>query len=184
MNKIRLAILTLSLLIIAGGCATVPEKKESRTVLGSQVQEAITIFKSKDPSIKTFFEDSYGYAVIPKIFKGAFWIGGAYGNGEVFEKDAMVGYCSMSQATLGFSFGGEFFREIIFFRDKEDVDKFKYGNFAFAAQASGIILSSGAAAKVDYKDGMAVFVMTDFGLMIDASLGGQKFKYVSKELVE
>lgn len=33
----------------------------------------------------------------------------------------MVGYCRMSQATLGFSFGGEYFREIIFFRDKEDL---------------------------------------------------------------
>jgi lipid-binding SYLF domain-containing protein len=96
----------------------------------------------------------------------------------------MVGYCSLSQASIGFSFGGEFFREIIFFRDKRDLDKFKSGNFSFAAQISGIILTSGAAAKADYKDGMAVFVLADFGLMVDASLGGQGFKYVPLELVE
>jgi len=28
---------------------------------------------------------------------------------------------------------------------------------------------------------MAVFMMADKGLMVDASLGGQKFKYVSAE---
>jgi lipid-binding SYLF domain-containing protein len=88
----------------------------------------------------------------------------------------------MSQATLGFSFGGEFFREIIFFRDKEDLDKFRSGEFTFSAQATGVALTSGAAAKADYKAGMAVFVMTDAGLMVDASLGGQKFKYVPDSL--
>jgi len=86
----------------------------------------------------------------------------------------------MSQATLGFSFGGEFFREIIFFRSKPDLDKFRTGEFAFSAQASGVAITAGAAAKADYKDGMAVFVMTDKGLMLDISLGGQKFNYLPK----
>jgi hypothetical protein len=35
----------------------------------------------------------------------------------------------------------------------------------------------GASAKADYKDGMAVFIMADRGLMVDASVGGQKFQF-------
>jgi len=66
----------------------------------------------------------------------------------------------MTQGTLGFSFGGEFFREIIFFRDKPDLDKFKAEEFVFTAQASALAISAGVAAKADYKDGMAVFIMT------------------------
>ena len=93
-------------------------------------------------------------------------------------------YCSISQATLGFSFGGEYFSEIIFFRDKDDMDKFKSGNYTFAAQVTGVALSTGASSKVDYQSGMAVFVMPDVGLMVDASLGGQKFKYVAKYAAE
>jgi hypothetical protein len=31
---------------------------------------------------------------------------------------------------------------------------------------------------------MAVFMMTDVGLMVDASLGGQKFNYVAKYAAE
>ena len=45
-------------------------------------------------------------------------------------------------------------------------------------------LTAGAAAKADYSYGKAVFIMADRGLMVDASLGGQKFMYTPKLLVE
>lgn len=162
----------------AAGCKTAPQKPESKKVLDAQVQEAVSIFKTKDPSINAFFIKSYGYAVLPKIFKGGFWIGGAYGRGEVFEQNAETGYCDMSQATIGFSFGGEFFREIVFFRDKSDLENFKAKEYTFAAQAIAVAATAGAAAKADYKNGMAVFIMADKGLMVDASVGGQQFTYV------
>ena len=98
----------------------------------------------------------------------------------VYERGRMVGYCSLTQVTFGFSLGGEFFREIIFFRDKHDLDKFRSEEFTFSAQATAVAITAGAAAKADYKDGMAVFLMTDKGLMVDASVGGQKFKYSPK----
>jgi lipid-binding SYLF domain-containing protein len=166
--------------LMVGGCSTVPKTPEGKKVLSAEVQEAIAVMKAKDPSIDRFFEKSYGYAVLPKVFKGAFIAGGAGGKGEVFEKGKMVGYCHVSQASLGFSFGGEFFREIVFFRDKEDLDKFKPSEYTFSAQVTGVALTAGAAAKADYKAGMAVFITADTGLMVDASLGGQKFKYVPK----
>jgi lipid-binding SYLF domain-containing protein len=180
MAKVKLLTGALCLALFLAGCSTAPEKPEGKVVLTAQVQEAISLFETQDPSIQTFFDKSYAYAVLPKIFKAALWIGGAGGRGEVYEKGALVGYCHMSQATLGFSFGGEFFREIIFFRNKPDLDKFRTGEFAFSAQAGGVAITAGAAAKADYKDGMAVFVMTDKGLMLDISLGGQKFNYLPK----
>lgn len=166
--------------LIVCGCAVTPKKPKEKLVLSIDSNEAITVMKVKDSSIQKFFDKSYGYAVLPKVFKGAFIAGGAYGKGEVYEQGKMVGYCDMKQATLGFSFGGEFFREIVFFRDKEDLDKFKSGEFTFSAQVTGVALTAGAAAKADYKAGMAVFIATDSGLMVDASLGGQKFNYESK----
>lgn len=165
-------------MLVPAGCSVAPKSAESGQVLSAQVDEAIALMKQKDPSIDRFFERSYGYAVLPKVFKGAFWVGGAYGKGEVFEQGVLIGYCNMKQATLGFSFGGEYFREIIFFRDKIDLDQFKNEEFTFSAQATAVALTSGAAAKADYKGGMAVFITADKGLMVDASVGGQKFNYV------
>ena len=179
MNAIRFTTVILTVSLFFAGCSVAPEKPEGQAVLSAQVNEALAIFKEKDPSIDKFFNQSYGYAVLPKIGKGAFLLGGAYGKGEVYEKGQMVGYCDMSQATLGFSFGGEYFREIVFFRDKSDLDSFKTDEYTFSAQVTGVAVTAGAAAKADYKAGMAVFITTDAGLMVDASLGGQKFNYVS-----
>jgi lipid-binding SYLF domain-containing protein len=175
-----LAVYICATIITVGGCSTVPKSPEAKDVLSSEVRETLALFKEKDPGIQKFFDRSYGYAVLPKVFKGGFWVGGAHGKGEVFENHQMVGYCSMNQATIGFSFGGEFFREIIFFRDAEEFENFKKGNYAFSAQATGVALTAGAAVKADYERGVAVFVIADAGLMVDASLGGQKFNYVAK----
>lgn len=176
MKKMAL-VLGMCAAVILGGCSTAPEKKEARDVLSAEVKEAIALFKAQDPGIQSFFDNAYGYAVLPRVTKGAFWVGGAGGRGEVFQRGRKIGYTTLSQVTIGFSFGGEYFREIIFFREKQDLDRFRSGEFAFSAQASATAVSVGAASKADYKDGMAVFVMADRGLMVDASLGGQKFKF-------
>ena len=181
--------LTISVLFGAAvlglcGCSTAPETSEERDVLNAQVDETVTLFKIEDPGIQHFFDTAYGYAVFPRVTKGAFLVGGAYGRGEVFKQNGMLGYSSLSQATLGFSFGGEFFREIVFFIDKPEFDRFCSEEYVFAAQVTGIALTEGAAAKADYSYGKAVFIMADSGLMVDASLGGQKFMYTPKLLVE
>jgi lipid-binding SYLF domain-containing protein len=178
MNKSLLATILAVGIVVLAGCTTVPQTYEEKAVLSAQVTEVIAIFKQKDPYIQRFFDSSYGYAVLPKVFKGAVWLGGAYGKGLVYEKGKMVGYCDMKQASLGFSFGGEYFREIIFFKDKVDLSRFMNEEYTFSAQATGVAATAGAAAKADYKAGMAVFITTDKGLMVDASLGGQKFTYV------
>jgi lipid-binding SYLF domain-containing protein len=178
--KIRNWIWVCPVVLLLSGCSATPEKAIGREDLSSDVKEAIPYFRQKDPSIQKFFDGSAGYAVLPKVYKGAFWLGGAYGKGQVFERSgALLGYCDMKQATIGFSFGGEFFREIIFFREVKDLQKFMQGNFALSAQATASAVTVGAAAKVDYRDGMAVFVLADAGLMVDASVGGQKFEFDS-----
>ncbi len=177
-NILIASMLIASVMIF--GCQTVPKSPEARQVLSSEVDQAIAIFKQRDPDIQRFFNDSYGYAVFPKVYKGAFWIGGAYGKGEVYAQDQLLGFSSLSAGTIGFSFGGEYFREIIFFRDQRHLEDFISGDYEFSAQATAVGLTSGAAAKSDYQDGYAVFIIAESGLMVDASIGGQKFTFVPK----
>ena len=51
----------------------------------------------------------------------------------------------------------------------------------FAGQASAVAVSKGASADIAYKDGIAVYTMPKKGLMLEAALGGQKFKFVQEE---
>ena len=107
-------------------------------------------------------------------------IGGAYGRGEVFDQEKVVGNCDLRHGTLGLAFGGQTYSEIIFFERKSALDRFKMGNLEFAAQASAVAVTSGASADADYENGVVVFTMSAGGLMFEASIGGQKFTYVPK----
>ncbi len=174
MKKLLFILLLMS--FIMAGCGTTPRSERKRAELDAEVNEAIAVFKARTPGIEMYFDDSIGYAVLPRITKGAFWVGGAWGRGQVFREGTMIGYTSMTQGTLGFSFGGQFFREIIFFQNDDALNRFKE-DFVFTAEASAVAARAGAITKTDYRAGMAAFIITDGGLMIDASLGGQKFNF-------
>ena len=150
-----------------------------------------------------FIDDAYGYAVFPSIGKGGIGIGGAHGKGEVFVGGKKVGKTKMSQITYGLQLGGQVYSQMIFFRDERAFDDFTSGNFEFGAQATAVALTAGAQASTtsggggntssgtdadsskvnaddkeyDSRSGMATFTIAKGGLMYEATLGGQKFKY-------
>jgi len=162
------------------GCATAPRTAEGRAELNTKVRNAIDKAVKSDTGLKKFFDESAGYAVFPTVGKGAVGVGGAFGRGELYEAGLLEGYCTLTQASIGLALGGQAYTELIFFETQSTLDRFKTGNFAFAAQASAVALKSGASANAKYTDGVAVFTMGEAGLMYEASIGGQKFSYKPK----
>ena len=61
-----------------------------------QAMAAIAEFKRADPGIDRFFKEAYGYAIFPDITKGGIGIGGAQGDGVVFEQGQSVGSSEMT----------------------------------------------------------------------------------------
>jgi lipid-binding SYLF domain-containing protein len=66
------------------------------------------------------------------------------------------------------------------FKDKTAFDHFARGNFEMGAQVSAVAITVGASADANYDGGVAVFTITEGGLMYEATVGGQKFKYKAK----
>ncbi|MBT8075984.1 MAG: hypothetical protein KJN61_05905 [Gammaproteobacteria bacterium] len=144
------------------------------------VAEAILTAKEKDPSLAKWFDEAYAYAVFPKVGKGGIGIGGAHGKGIVIQGDKTVGETTLSQVTVGFQLGGQVYSEFIMFKDKTALDHFTRGNFEMGAQVSAVAITAGASADANYDGGVAVFTIAGGGLMYEASVGGQKFKYNPK----
>lgn len=140
-------------------------------------EETKALFIEKHPKFEDYFTEAYGYVIFPAIGKGASGIGGAFGNGTVFEQGKAIGKAKLTQITIGFQFGGQSYRQVIFFETQEDLERFKENRFEFAAQASAVAIEEGAAANFEYTDGVAVFTIVKAGLMYEASLGGQKLKF-------
>ncbi len=161
--------------------------------------ETVDIFREAVES-RDFFENAYGYAVYPIIGKGGMGLGGAHGSGRVYRQGEYVGDTKMTQLSVGFQFGAQAFRQIVFLRDERAFREFTSGRFEFGAQASAVAITVGAQAAAtstgssagaglsdrnsttvgEYHKGMAVFTVAKGGLMYEASISGQKFSYTPK----
>jgi lipid-binding SYLF domain-containing protein len=170
-------VATGALLLFLTACATAPKTAEGKADIRSESDVALAKAQRQDPSLKLVLDDAAGYAVFPTVGKGAMGVGGAYGKGVLYSNGVAVGYCDLSQATVGFQLGGQSYSEIIAFETQDAVRNFKEGNFAFDAQATAVALKSGVGANAKYKNGVAVFTMDEAGLMYEAAIGGQKFSY-------
>jgi len=169
------------------------------SALADDYDDTIAVFKKAGQS-GAYFGKSYGYAVFPTIGKGGIGLGGAYGQGRVYEKGKYVGDTSVTQVTVGFQLGGEAYSQIIFFENQQAFKEFTSGNFEFSAQAQAVAITAGASASATttgsaagastsqhdaktagkYYKGMATFTVAKGGLMYEASIGGQKFNYKKK----
>jgi len=158
-------------------CSTAPQTVEGRSDIREDSNSALAKAKVADPTMTKVFDDSHGSAVFPKVGKAAAGVGGAYGKGVLFQGGRIVGYCDVSQASIGLALGGQTYTEIICFEDQKAFERFKTGKFTFDAQATAVALQSGAGANAKYSDGVAVFTMDERGLMFEAAIGGQKFAY-------
>ena len=164
-------------LLAVTSCATAPPTVEGKTDLRQTSAGAVSQAEQNDPSMQNIIQNSAGYAVFPDIGKGAAGIGGAYGKGDVYQNGAVVGYCDMTQGSIGMQLGGQEYSEILIFQTPEAVARFKAGNFTFDAQATAVAIKSGAGANAKFANEVAVFTMDESGLMYEASVGGQKFSY-------
>ncbi len=172
-NSGLLLIFTIFALVYsATGQSSSKDKK-----IVKDARESKAEFIKADPLMKAIFDKAYGYVIFPNVGKGGIGIGGAAGNGAVFQHGTLVGMAKMTQVTIGFQWGGQAYREVIFFETKTDLDKFKEDKFELSAQASAVAVTAGASANASYRNGVMVFTQTKGGLMYEASIGGQKFNF-------
>lgn len=134
-------------------------------------------FIKTDGLMKSLFENAHAYVIFPSIGKGAVGVGGATGNGIVFEKGKPIGKVNLSQLTVGMQAGGKVYSEVIFFENNEPLQRLKDNKFEFSGQASAVALKAGVSTNIKYADGVMVFTSEKGGLMYEASIGGQKFTY-------
>lgn len=142
-----------------------------------EAKEAKAEFIKADWQMEKRFSQAHGYVIFPNVGKGGLGVGGAAGNGVVYEGGAEIGMAKLTQVSIGLQAGGQAFREVIFFENKAAMERFKDNKFEVAAQVSAVAATEGASADAKYTEGVMVFTMQKGGLMYQASVGGQKLKF-------
>jgi len=151
-------------------------KRESKRMkIDETAREALDTLFASNPKAKDLFEMSFGWAVFDNL-KLAFGFSGGGGNGV-----AMVGiggektYMKMGTAGIGVGLGVNKYQVVFLFQDSQTFRNFVEKGWQADATASAVAGQTGAEAKTDFSNGLAIYQITDKGLMALADIAGTKY---------
>lgn len=141
---------------------------------------AIEKIKEQLPGTEPYFEQAYGYAIMPSITRVAIGFGGAYGKGIVIQGEKYIANTSYFQFSSGIQGGAKYFSMIIFFKNAQALEDYRNERWQFTGQAGIDLVTVGASGTPAFSSGVAIFTVTKVGLMGEFSYSGARFSY--KEL--
>jgi|25_taG_2_1085351.scaffolds.fasta_scaffold04322_2 lipid-binding SYLF domain-containing protein len=177
MRVLKKNLYTTVLVLFALVLASCGSAKKTSDDLITDAQQEKAMIEREFPMMASYFDEAAGYAIFPNVGKGAYIIGGASGNGTVYENGNLVGYANLKQVDVGLQLGGKAFVEVLFFETDEALEQFKDGSYKLEANASAVILDKGFSENLNFKDGVAVVTVPKGGAMAGISVGGQRFKF-------
>ena len=179
-STVRVAVVLTFVAGLLISCSTAPSTVGGRDELLQQATSTLGEMNREDSGLDELTKKAYGYALFPQVAKGGLVLGGGYGRGVVYEQGQHIGYADLSQASFGLQVGGQTYSELIVFENTAALERLKQGRVDLAADASAVILKTGAAATARFVDGFAVFIRPIGGAMAEATVGGQQVTYVPK----
>jgi lipid-binding SYLF domain-containing protein len=148
------------------------------------VDVAIERFHKQVIGAKELIAASKGMLVMPNVIKGAFIIGGEYGEGALRVGGETVGYYNTISGSIGFQIGGQAKDIILLFMTDDAIKQFRASSgWEAGVDGNVALITIGAGERVDTttsKDPIVGFVFDAKGLIADISLKGAKFTKLNK----
>ena len=129
----------------------------------------------KDKSAAELLDDAYGTAVFDTT-KGGLLVTGAGGTGVAMRKNGSNPvYMHMGSAGVGLGAGLENYKFIVLFESEDVYKRFIDGEWSAGATAQAAAGRDGAAVVGKFNNGVAVYHITDKGLIAQADVSGVRF---------
>jgi lipid-binding SYLF domain-containing protein len=144
-------------------------------------QEIMNMAKStietlrEDDSAEDLLDSAYGHAVFDTT-KGGFIVTGAGGTGVAMRKNGSNPvYMHMGAGGVGLGAGLENYKLVILFENEDVYERFVDGQWSAGTSAQAAAGRDGAAAVGKFNNGVAVYHLTDKGLIAQADVTGVRF---------
>ena len=153
--------------------------------IDASVNVAIKRFYKQVAGAEEFVKASKGMLVMPNVVKGAFIIGGEYGEGAMRIGGKTVDYYNTVSGSIGLQIGGESKDIILLFMTDEALNQFRASEgWEAGIDGNVALISVGAGGRADtttLKNPIIGFVFDAKGLIADISLKGAKFTKIDKK---
>ena len=151
-------------------------KAESKRLkIDEMADEALNEVMNTNWKAQELFESAYGWAAFDNL-KIAFGISGGGGNGVAVNKSSGERtYMKMGTGGVGFGLGGQKYQVIFLFQDEKTFFNFVEKGWKADASAQAAAGTDGANATTGFVNGIAVWQITEKGLMALADITGTKY---------
>jgi len=151
------------------------EREAKRMKIDEMADLALKKVLAGNEKAERLHELSYGWAAFDNL-KLAFGFSGGGGNGvAVRTKGDQRTYMKMGTIGVGLGLGANKYQVVFLFQDQRTFNSFVERGWQADAGASAVAGKAGAEVKTDFVNGMAVYQITDTGLMAHADIAGTKY---------
>ena len=146
-----------------------------RSKIDATAKETLDLVLEKGPKAKELYDKAFAYAVFDNL-KLSFGISGGGGAGVAVEKKTGAKtYMKMGTAGLNLGLGGQKYQVLFLFQDSITFENFVKKGWEADTSAQAVGGTAGANVATTFKNGMAVFQITEGGLMLTADISGTKY---------
>jgi lipid-binding SYLF domain-containing protein len=150
-------------------------KDAKRAKIDATAKEALDEVFKGSKNAKDLYDNSYGWAVFDNL-KIAWGFSGGGGNGvAVNKKSGARTYMKMGTVGVGFGLGAQKYQVIFLFQDDKTFTSFVEKGWKADASAQAAAGTAGVGAQTGFVNGIAVYQLTDKGLMASADITGTKY---------
>ena len=106
---------------LVSGCAGQSASRD----LNAQADEALRDMQRLFPFTRQILSQASGVLIMPRIAKGGFFVGGAYGEGVLRVGGAPVDYYSIAAGSYGLQIGAHRFSNVLFLMTPKALNEFR-----------------------------------------------------------
>ena len=154
---------------------------DKRAEINRVAQEALDEVLGKSKNAPKLFEKAYGYAVFDNLRITFIFTGGGGKGVAVNKATGKRTYMKMGTGGLAFGIGAQKYQVVMFFETEEIFTRFIKKGWKAETGANAAAGTAGANVGASFVNGIAVYQITESGLMASADISGTKYK-VDKKL--
>jgi lipid-binding SYLF domain-containing protein len=182
--QVRRSLLLAAVLVLGIGPLLAQEDakvQERRQEIDRSAQATLDELLKTHDGVRDLYGRAAGYAVFT-VTKGGFIVSGGGGNGVAVDKaSGQRTYMRMGTGGIGLGIGGQRYGLVVLFENADRLGKFVAGGWDSSATAEAVAGQEGVAVRSSFIDGVALYQITEKGLMAHADVSGTKF-WVNDEL--
>ena len=172
-----LVISCVSAAVVIAGTTEEEEMKarHKREEINLETEKTLERLFKENAVAKELFDKAYGYAVFDNV-KVSFMVSGGGGSGMAVEKKSgKKTYMNMGTGGIGLGLGGKKYQVVFLFEAEKPFRDFVDKGWVADAAGSAVVGKQSVDVQARFVNGVAVYQITEGGIMVLADVSGAKF---------